>query len=128
MDLVHPQLSKLLKSIKYGCRHNPPNEREKTQNMAARQTDKHSHVPVADFLLLFHTACLKSRTETFCRLSGTFSEKPRRGADKIFRRAFQSGVGVDKTLDGSLQPYPCLQSVNVCPRKNLKHRVSALTR
>lgn len=61
---------------------------------------------------------LKSRTETFWRLSGTFSEKPRRGADKIFRRAFQSGVGVDKTPDGSLQPYPCLQSVNVCPRNN----------
>lgn len=117
MDLVHPQLSKLLKSITYGRLQTRPSkqERRRNQNGAAIEMDKHSHVPVADFLLLFHAALLKSsegKQKPFGECLPFFAVKPRRCGDKSCRRAFHSGVSVDSTLEGSPQPCQSLKLVN----------------
>lgn len=50
--------------------------------------------------------------ETFWWLPSIISEKPRRCGDKICRRAFQWGVCVDNTPEGSQLPCPSLKLVN----------------
>lgn len=66
-------------------------ETGKPRNVAAVETDKHSRVPSADFLLLFHSVfeVLRERAESLTSVFGFCTLTEPKGDDKICWRGFR---------------------------------------
>lgn len=66
-------------------------ETGKPQNVVAIESDKHRHVPSADFLLLFHCVfeVLRERAESLTSVFGFCTLTEPKGDDKICWRGFR---------------------------------------